>query len=534
MWWSSTDDQLLAQKAAKVRLALFYATPGRKGPGLMWDRRSGPTTELWGVKREMVTHIASSLAAAAAAARATMDISDLDVDDPAEAQSDQPRAEVQSLLALSLSDVRYRCLRRGVEYSISDTKEHLVRSLLRNEFGRRRVRHHVISASARGDYAHLLALLRQGANPNESNEHGTTALMEGCVHGRTACVRLLLEHEADVDAATDTGQTALMRACRFGALPSVQMLCAYGASRHATDADGWSAEDHGRGKPPPLVQANMLQASTRMSSGQIDCVAWLGRTYDYTALHLVDHLTAEQLARQLHSGADAHALATRRSGCFTPLERAHELLASHGPARPGWSGCEAARLMIALHEPCCWQAGWLSTHSATLPSSMRRRAYELLRLGRLLGAMLSMASDGAAGTAALADVWSVMIVPLALCAEYCIERSPAVRGFAFGAGSDWSGCSVAVAVQRTLWCFDPRGCIRCDVRTIVDVLRDELGVHDVGTLRAALNGGESSSVFDRIRRDAATPAFVVLLKGVLNGTYAPSLTADTDGVDYPR
>ena len=33
-------------------------------------------------------------------------------------------------LGLSLSDVRSRCLRRGIEYSISDSKEHLIRLLL--------------------------------------------------------------------------------------------------------------------------------------------------------------------------------------------------------------------------------------------------------------------------------------------------------------------------------------------------------------------------------------------------------------------
>lgn len=449
---------------------------------------------------------------------------------PALPQAAEP---VQLLLGLELSNVRYRCLRRGIEYSISDSKERLIRQLLRDmDGGHRRVRHHVISASARGNVIRLRALLAQGADPNETNEHGTTALMEGCVHGRVACVRILLEHDANVDAVTMTGQTALMRACRFGVLPVVQLLCAYGASREAKDADGWSVADHARGRSGRWSQASWQ--GREPGPGQTECLVWLHRTFDYEPLHLIEHLTPEQVGKQLHAGVDVHALATRRAGRFSPLERAQELLrASDGADGPGGSPHEAARLLVALARPDAWEAAWLAQHARTLALRMKRRAAELLQLVQL--GCVGSAERGSRGHA-LQDVWSAMIVPMILRAEYGFDPGRASRrpapGFSFKRAHDGSDCSVAVAVQRAMWVMDPRATARCDVRAIVTAIEHGLGVRDVATLRAllrrsALTGlAEPSSpdmagfmAVKSIIGEAAPLSFVAVLKAVVNGRY---------------
>ena len=288
-----------------------------------------------------------------------------------------------ALLEKTISEVRRCCRVERVEYSICDCKERLVDLLLSAASEAQ-----VVRACARGDEQRLRTLLKRGADPNERDEDGSTAMMQACSHNQIECVRLLLERNADVNAATmRTGETALMRACSVHELPMIRLLCAYGASREATDTEGSTPEDYARGQT----------AWREYSERQIGVLAWLSRTVQFQSLHLIEELTKEKAAALLRSRADVHALTSRTTAPgngwagpladrFTPLGRAREVVREWkgGMPAPGLRrsdhvrratepfedplsqrGFEAAQLLCRLADSP-WTASWLCQHSSEL------------------------------------------------------------------------------------------------------------------------------------------------------------------------
>ena len=82
------------------------------------------------------------------------------------------------------------------------------------------------------------ALLDMGANVDECDERGSTALMTAAQWGHVDVCRLLLERGADVNKSDKQGDTALHEAARSGELAIVDWLLAHGADPNAFDAYG--------------------------------------------------------------------------------------------------------------------------------------------------------------------------------------------------------------------------------------------------------------------------------------------------------
>lgn len=71
----------------------------------------------------------------------------------------------------------------------------------------------ITQAVRNGDVDQVASLLKNGADPNES-QLGITALAQACSSGNVEIVKLLLEHGADVNAKDWDGLTVLMNAAR--------------------------------------------------------------------------------------------------------------------------------------------------------------------------------------------------------------------------------------------------------------------------------------------------------------------------------
>jgi len=59
-------------------------------------------------------------------------------------------------------------------------------------------------------------LLKGGANPNEIDDEGETALHQAAWRGHVLVIKLLLEEDADPGLKDQTGQTALHQAASNG------------------------------------------------------------------------------------------------------------------------------------------------------------------------------------------------------------------------------------------------------------------------------------------------------------------------------
>lgn len=88
-------------------------------------------------------------------------------------------------------------------------------------FGKVRPLH---SAAAGRSSAILEQLLDAGADPDQRQDQGWTALHSAAQHGDLAMTRLLLQHGADLNVKSDGGQTALELARAGGHAEVVQLL----------------------------------------------------------------------------------------------------------------------------------------------------------------------------------------------------------------------------------------------------------------------------------------------------------------------
>ena len=83
--------------------------------------------------------------------------------------------------------------------------------------------------------------LDSGADVNERDEHGSTALLYASRHGRDRCLTLLLEAGADVNQADTQGNTPLIEATIQNYLRSVQILLEAGADVNRCNEDNFTA-----------------------------------------------------------------------------------------------------------------------------------------------------------------------------------------------------------------------------------------------------------------------------------------------------
>jgi uncharacterized protein len=99
----------------------------------------------------------------------------------------------------------------------------------------------LILSARSGSVAAVQALLRHGADPNlQGGVNGWTPLMHAVHKNQIAAARALLEGGAPVDSRGRSGETALMMAAGYGYTPMVELLLDRGADPRAETRDGFN------------------------------------------------------------------------------------------------------------------------------------------------------------------------------------------------------------------------------------------------------------------------------------------------------
>jgi uncharacterized protein len=97
----------------------------------------------------------------------------------------------------------------------------------------------------RRDVAWLSFLLSKGANPNQRDGGGNTALMLASQLGFAEGLALLIDRKAQVDLANSSGETPLIRAVQNRDIATVRTLLAAGANPNKADtASGLTARQY--------------------------------------------------------------------------------------------------------------------------------------------------------------------------------------------------------------------------------------------------------------------------------------------------
>ena len=91
------------------------------------------------------------------------------------------------------------------------------------------------------DVKEIKELIDMGADVNQKNETGKTALMMASIKGYKEVVEFLIQKEADVNQKDDYGWTALMWTSRKGRNEIVKLLIQKGADVNQKDYYGWTA-----------------------------------------------------------------------------------------------------------------------------------------------------------------------------------------------------------------------------------------------------------------------------------------------------
>ncbi|TDH18367.1 ankyrin repeat domain-containing protein [Segetibacter sp. 3557_3] len=87
-------------------------------------------------------------------------------------------------------------------------------------------------------------LLEKGAQPDEQDRSGNSALMGVCFKGYTAIAQKLVAAGADVNQRNSQGAPALTFAATFGHLEIARLLLEHGADTSLRDSRGKSPLDH--------------------------------------------------------------------------------------------------------------------------------------------------------------------------------------------------------------------------------------------------------------------------------------------------
>ena len=99
----------------------------------------------------------------------------------------------------------------------------------------------IIQASQNGHFDVVSLLLEEGAAVNAADGEGWTALMVAAQNGHCDIVKLLVEYGAEIDQGNHTGRTAIIQASQNGHFDVVSLLLEEGASVNAADGKGWTA-----------------------------------------------------------------------------------------------------------------------------------------------------------------------------------------------------------------------------------------------------------------------------------------------------
>ena len=87
----------------------------------------------------------------------------------------------------------------------------------------------LVTAAYEGEFDNVRRFLAIGADPNQRNEDGETAVIVAAEFGFTPTIELLLDAGADVNAVANNGDTAIKVARYSGGQDTVSLLVARGA-----------------------------------------------------------------------------------------------------------------------------------------------------------------------------------------------------------------------------------------------------------------------------------------------------------------
>jgi len=129
----------------------------------------------------------------------------------------------------------------------------------------------MIAASVKDGEALVDLLLSKGADPNEKNNNGQTALHFASSKSNLDTIKKLLAHKASARVKDKRGQLALHRAAAVGNVPIVKLLLDSRSPLNATDIDGFTALHHaiaeGHGDAALLLLKAGAEADKQDASG---------------------------------------------------------------------------------------------------------------------------------------------------------------------------------------------------------------------------------------------------------------------------
>ncbi len=132
-------------------------------------------------------------------------------------------------------------------------------------YQRARSSYSLIDAAIDGDLATVEKLLSKGANVNDRDSWGGSALMHASSWGHLDIVKKLITAGADIDERSSENTTPLMCAASSGQFPVVQYLVKQGSDLELVDVDGKSAADFASEQGYTVIE-NYLKKEERVVS----------------------------------------------------------------------------------------------------------------------------------------------------------------------------------------------------------------------------------------------------------------------------
>ena len=176
----------------------------------------------------------------------------------------------------------------------------------------------------KGDPGLVKLLLEGGANINQVNSRGQTAL-HGCCIGplrihTNGMMKVLLKHEADINVQDASGRTALHYACENGSVKEVDILLEAGAQMNIVDSNGFTelhlaalSDNDPKAKVERLVESHDYPLEVIIEAYET-LVFYIARSHNFPNETLTDAVTTLLKAESLR---EEHGLLKTAS---TPLE----------------------------------------------------------------------------------------------------------------------------------------------------------------------------------------------------------------------